>query len=114
LVHGLTFGNEVVIVEIDQPVARIILAAAQPQNPLRRLGALRGTVLYMAPDSGAPLEEFKEYMEFNSLTRAIASTLIMPEMANAAGRCPSRQVTNHPISSSNRLMATSKFLPEVS
>jgi len=63
LVHGLTPGDEVVIVENDQPVARIVSAVGQPQRPPRRPGTLRGTVLYMAPDFDAPLEDFKEYME---------------------------------------------------
>ncbi len=63
LVHALTPGDEVVIVENDQPVARIVRAAEQPQRPPRRLGSLRGTVLYMAPDFDAPLEDFREYME---------------------------------------------------
>jgi antitoxin (DNA-binding transcriptional repressor) of toxin-antitoxin stability system len=63
LVHGLTLGDEVVITENDQPVARIVSAAGQPQRPPRRLGTLRGTVLYMAPDFDAPLDDFKEYME---------------------------------------------------
>lgn len=62
LVHGLTFGDEVVILENDHPVARIVPAAGQPQRPPRRPGTLRGTVLYMASDFDAPLEDFKEYM----------------------------------------------------
>ena len=28
----------------------------------RRFGALKGTLLYMAPDFDAPLEDFNEYM----------------------------------------------------
>ena len=60
LIHRLTPGDEVVITEADQPVAKIV-AAEQP-GPCR-LGALRGTVLYMAPDFDAPLNDFKEYME---------------------------------------------------
>ena len=63
LVHGLSFGDEVIIVENDQPVARIVPAMGQPQRPPRCLGTLRGTVLYMAPDFDAPLDDFKEYME---------------------------------------------------
>jgi len=62
LVHGLTPGDEVVIVENDQPVARVVPATGQPEHPARRPGTLRGTVLYMAPDFDAPLEDFKEYM----------------------------------------------------
>ncbi len=63
LVHGLTFGEEVVLTENDRPVARIVSAADRLQHPPRRPGTLRGTVLYMAPDFDAPLEDFKEYME---------------------------------------------------
>lgn len=63
LIHGLTSGEEVVLTENDRPVARILPAAEQPKRPPRRLGTLRGTVLYMAPDFDAPLEDFKEYME---------------------------------------------------
>jgi antitoxin (DNA-binding transcriptional repressor) of toxin-antitoxin stability system len=62
LVHGLTFGDEVVILDNDQPVARIVPAVGQPPRLPRRPGTLRGTVLYMALDFDAPLEDFKEYM----------------------------------------------------
>lgn len=61
LIHRLSPGEEVVITENDQPVARLV--AAIPSQPIRKLGTLKGTVLYMAPDFDAPLEEFKEYME---------------------------------------------------
>ncbi|MGA2063643.1 MAG: DUF2281 domain-containing protein [Thermoguttaceae bacterium] len=63
LVHSLAHGDEVVIVENDHPIARIVPALEGPQRSPRRPGTLRGTVLYMAPDFDAPLEEFKEYME---------------------------------------------------
>jgi prevent-host-death family protein len=62
LIHRLTPGEEVVITENDQPVARLV-AAAPPQRKPRQLGTLRGTMLYMAPDFDKPLDEFKEYME---------------------------------------------------
>ncbi|MGA2701859.1 MAG: type II toxin-antitoxin system prevent-host-death family antitoxin [Isosphaeraceae bacterium] len=61
LIHHLTPGEEVVITENNQPVARLI-AAAPPQRKPRQPGTLKGTVLYMAPDFDAPLDEFKEYM----------------------------------------------------
>ncbi len=61
LIHRLMPGEEVVITENNQPVAR--LTAATPSRPVRKLGTLKGTVLYMAPDFDAPLEDFKEYME---------------------------------------------------
>lgn len=61
LVHGLTFGDEVVILDNDQPVARIVPPTEQPPRLPRRPGTLRGTVLYMASDFDAPLDDFKEY-----------------------------------------------------
>jgi prevent-host-death family protein len=61
LIRQLAPGDEVVITENDEPVARIL-----PPNSsklLRKLGSLCGTVLYMAPDFDQPLEEFREYTE---------------------------------------------------
>ena len=62
LIHNLQPGDEVVITENDEPVARLVSAAELQQTP-RRPGTLRGTVRYMAPDFDAPLDDFKEYME---------------------------------------------------
>jgi len=63
LIHQLQPDQEVVITENDQPVARLIPANKPAQRKPRQSGTLRGTVLYMAPDFDAPLEDFKEYME---------------------------------------------------
>lgn len=60
LVHQLAPGDEVIITENNQPVARIVPPSAS--HPPRKLGTLHGTVLYMAPDFDAPLDDFKEYM----------------------------------------------------
>jgi len=62
LIHSLHFGEEVLIIENDHPIARILAAQPQPCQP-RRPGSLRGTVLHMADDFNAPLDDFKEYME---------------------------------------------------
>ena len=62
LIHRMTPGEEVVITENDQPVARLV-ATAPPERKPRQAGTLKGTVLYMAPDFDAPLEDFREYME---------------------------------------------------
>jgi prevent-host-death family protein len=53
LIHGLAPGEEVVITENNEPVARIVSSAASPSP--RKLGSLPGTVLHMAPDFDAPL-----------------------------------------------------------
>jgi prevent-host-death family protein len=63
LIHRLTPGQEVVIMENGRPLARIVPALQNPQRKPRQPGTLRGTVLYMSPDFDAPLDDFKEYME---------------------------------------------------
>ncbi len=61
LIEQLQPGEEIVITRDQKPVARLI-AEAKPERPPRRMGTLKGTVLYMAADFDAPLEDFKEYM----------------------------------------------------
>jgi prevent-host-death family protein len=63
LIHRLTPGEEIVITENDRPVARLLPTPPVPPKNPRKLGTLKGTVLYMAPDFDAPLEDFREYME---------------------------------------------------
>jgi antitoxin (DNA-binding transcriptional repressor) of toxin-antitoxin stability system len=62
LVHRLAPGDEVVITENDQPVARLTAAEAS-QTKRRQPGTLRGTVLYMAPDFDPPPDDFREFTE---------------------------------------------------
>jgi antitoxin (DNA-binding transcriptional repressor) of toxin-antitoxin stability system len=63
IIHRLSPGEEVVITENDQPVARLVPTPAAPKKTHRQLGTMKGSVLYMAPDFDAPLEDFKEYTE---------------------------------------------------
>jgi antitoxin (DNA-binding transcriptional repressor) of toxin-antitoxin stability system len=60
LIHRLGPGEEAVLTENDQPVARII---STRQRSDRKLGTLRGTVIQMSADFDAPLDDFKEYMQ---------------------------------------------------
>ena len=62
LIEGLRPGEVVTITRDQKPVAQLSGAAAPTRSP-RKLGTLKGTVLYMAPDFDAPLDEFREYME---------------------------------------------------
>jgi antitoxin (DNA-binding transcriptional repressor) of toxin-antitoxin stability system len=62
LIHALPPGGEVLITEDDRPIARLSLPAESSKLP-RQPGTMKGSVLYMAPDFDAPLDEFKEYME---------------------------------------------------
>jgi len=62
LIHGLTPGDVLVITENDQPVAELTSTPSPTEKPTRKLGTMKGTVLYMADDFDAPLDDFEEYM----------------------------------------------------
>jgi antitoxin (DNA-binding transcriptional repressor) of toxin-antitoxin stability system len=61
LIGKLNPGDEVVITEDNQPVAKLTRQAAGqwPCQP----GSAKNTSHWMAPDFDAPLDDFKEYME---------------------------------------------------
>ena len=59
VIDKLAPGDEVVITDDQQPVAKLV--DARPAE--RKLGTMRGTVRYMAPDFDAPLDDFREYMD---------------------------------------------------
>ncbi len=61
LIARLQPGEEIVITSAARPVARIVGEPKPVPQPCR-LGTLKGTVLYVAPDFDAPLDVFKEYM----------------------------------------------------
>ena len=63
LIHRLATGEEVIITENQIPVARLLPAETAAPRKHRQLGTLKGSVLYMAPDFDAPLDDFKDYME---------------------------------------------------
>lgn len=64
LIHQLVPGEEVIITENEQTVAKLVSAPAKP-SPKERPGPglCKGMITYMAPDFDAPLEDMKEYME---------------------------------------------------
>ena len=55
LISKLVPGEEVVITEKQQPVARLLPVKSKA---LRKLGTMRGSVKYIAPDFDAPLDAF--------------------------------------------------------
>lgn len=64
LIHQLAPGEEVVITENQQPVAKLIGEQSKPASPARPgPGLCKGMITYMAPDFDAPLEDMKEYMQ---------------------------------------------------
>jgi prevent-host-death family protein len=54
-------GEEVIIARDGVPVVKLTPVAEQPVQ--RRAGGAADSILYMADDFDAPLEEFAEYME---------------------------------------------------
>jgi antitoxin (DNA-binding transcriptional repressor) of toxin-antitoxin stability system len=62
IIEGLSPGEEVVITRDDEPVA-ILRAVPTAGRRAPRLGTLKGTVLYVAPDFDDIPEGFEEYVE---------------------------------------------------
>ena len=62
LLEEVKRGEEVVVTDHNQPVAKIVPIKTPPPRSRPRFGALKGKIS-MAPDFDAPLEDFKEYME---------------------------------------------------
>ena len=63
LIRQLAPGEEVIITENQQPVARLVGDRPKPKPPRPGPGLCKGMVTYVAPDFDAPLEDMKEYME---------------------------------------------------
>jgi antitoxin (DNA-binding transcriptional repressor) of toxin-antitoxin stability system len=61
LIDKLAPGEEMVITENSEPIAKLTRTEAQKQWPCKA-GSAKGKI-WMAPDFDAPLEEFREYME---------------------------------------------------
>jgi antitoxin (DNA-binding transcriptional repressor) of toxin-antitoxin stability system len=59
LIHNLTPGEEIVITENDQPVAKLVAQPAEKPRPLP--GRCKGMLTIVAEDD-EHLEDFKEYM----------------------------------------------------
>ena len=62
LIHRLPPGDEVVITENNQVVARLARTEPDQQWPCKA-GSAKDSIHWMAPDFDAPLDEFKEYMQ---------------------------------------------------
>lgn len=64
LIHRLAPGDEFIITENAQPVAKLVSEAPPPPKlPRPAPGWARDMITYIAPDFDAPLEDMKEYME---------------------------------------------------
>jgi prevent-host-death family protein len=64
LIRQLAPGEEVIITENQQPVAKLVSEQPRPAKPSRPgPGLCKGMITYMAADFDAPLEDMREYME---------------------------------------------------
>ncbi len=63
LIHQLPPGGEIIITENAQPVAKLVCEPAKAVKQRPAPGMFPGSIIHMAPDFDAPLDEFKEYME---------------------------------------------------
>ena len=63
IIHQLTPGEELVITENQQPVAKLVGQWPTPSVARPGPGLCRGAIVYMASDFDAPLDDLKEYME---------------------------------------------------
>lgn len=64
LIHRLAPGQEVIIMENQRPVAKLVAEQAQApitHRPAPGLG--KGMITFIASDFDAPLEDMQEYME---------------------------------------------------
>ena len=64
IIHQLSPGEELVITENQQPVAKLVSEQPRHAKPSRPgPGLCKGAIVYMAPDFDAPLDDMKEYAE---------------------------------------------------
>jgi prevent-host-death family protein len=62
IITRLAPGDEILITQDNNPVAKLIGARGPARKP-RQPGTMKDKILHMADDFDAPLEDFKEYME---------------------------------------------------
>ncbi|MFN9293126.1 MAG: type II toxin-antitoxin system Phd/YefM family antitoxin, partial [Planctomyces sp.] len=63
IVHRLAPGDEIIITENQQAIARIVSEQTREVKQRPAPGMFPESIVCMPPDFDAPLEEFKEYME---------------------------------------------------
>jgi antitoxin (DNA-binding transcriptional repressor) of toxin-antitoxin stability system len=66
-------GDEIIITENQQAIARIVSEQTREVKQRPAPGMFPESIVCMPPDFDAPLEEFKEYMDWNSCSLHILS-----------------------------------------
>jgi antitoxin (DNA-binding transcriptional repressor) of toxin-antitoxin stability system len=63
IVAGLQMGEELVLTDNGQPLAKLVrITQPTPARKPRRFGTLKGSILYLAPDFDAIPEGFEDYL----------------------------------------------------
>lgn len=62
LVQQVSIGDEVIILRDSTPVAKIV--ALPCVQPISQFGNAKDDLIYMADDFDAPMEDFKDYMQW--------------------------------------------------
>ena len=62
LIVELSSGDEVLITQGERVIAKLVGVRSPIRGPRPPPGLGKDSILYIAPDFDAPLEEFKEYM----------------------------------------------------
>lgn len=63
LVDMASAGEEIILTQDEHPVARMVSIPAAETAPIRKPGSAKDSILHMADDFDAPLEDFQEYMQ---------------------------------------------------
>jgi prevent-host-death family protein len=61
LIEAVEHGETIIITKADQPVATLAPVQSAERRP--RFGSAKGSILYMADDFDAPLDDFDEHMK---------------------------------------------------
>ncbi len=63
IIHRLSPGEELVITENQQPIAKLVSERPKPRTQRPGPGLCRGAITYMASDFDAPLDDMREYLQ---------------------------------------------------
>ena len=64
IIHQLHPGEELIIMENELPVAKLLIEQTKPRmDPRPDPGLGKGMITFIAPDFDAPLDDMKECME---------------------------------------------------
>jgi antitoxin (DNA-binding transcriptional repressor) of toxin-antitoxin stability system len=63
LIHQLAPGDEIIITENQQAIAKIVSEQTKAVKQRPAPGMFPGSIIYMSPDFDEPLDEMTEYLQ---------------------------------------------------